>query len=83
MRAITEERAGTDMVFRVSVPANKADAVRRHLESMMMLLGAVSYTHLGARGGCSKKRGEAPGRDRHVRRVTARYLMASRMEFGL
>ena len=36
MRAITEERAGTDMVFRVSVPANKADAVRRHLESMMM-----------------------------------------------
>ena len=39
MRAITEERAGTDMVFRVSVPANKADAVRRHLESMMMLLG--------------------------------------------
>ena len=39
VRAITEERAGTDMVFRVSVPANKADAVRRHLESMMMLLG--------------------------------------------
>ena len=41
MRAITEERAGTDMVFRVSVPANKADAVRRHLESMMMLLSLI------------------------------------------
>ena len=44
MRAITEERAGTDMVFRVSVPANKADAVRRHLESMMMLLGESVVT---------------------------------------
>ena len=44
MRAITEERAGTDMVFRGSVPANKADAVRRHLESMMMLLGESVVT---------------------------------------
>lgn len=38
----------------------------------------------GSRGGCGKKRGEASGRDRHVRGVTgACYLMASRMEFGL
>ena len=40
MRAITEERAGTDMVFRVSVPANKADAVRRHLGESVVTIGA-------------------------------------------
>lgn len=44
MRAITEERVGADMVFRLSVPADKADAVRRHLESMMLLLGESVVT---------------------------------------
>lgn len=44
MRAITEERVGADAVFRVSVPADKAEAVRRHLESMMLLLGESVVT---------------------------------------
>ena len=44
MRAIMEERVGADTVFRGSVPADRADAVRKHLETMMLLLGESVVT---------------------------------------
>lgn len=44
MRAITEERVGAETAFRIMVPNDKASAVRKMLESMMVLMGEVSMT---------------------------------------
>lgn len=39
MRAMTEERVGAETIFRIGVPNDKAPAVRRMLEAMMVLMG--------------------------------------------
>ena len=44
MRASTEERVGAETAFRITVPNDKAPAVRKMLESMMVLMGQVSMT---------------------------------------
>lgn len=42
MRAITEERVGAETAFRLTVPSDKAPAVRKMLEGMMVLMGESS-----------------------------------------